>query len=540
MSAVLAAARPIAAGEHGLDDVAWLMERAADAAVLTEPSGVIRYVNPAFQRLTGYASDEAIGRTPSILKSGRQSPAYYERMWRTLRAGREFCDVIVNRRKDGALFHDEKTIRPLFDAAGRISWFLSHGHDVSARVGEMDRLAHAATHDGATGLPNRGLLLDRLEQACSRARRSGGPFVVALLDVDRFKAINDSLGHAVGDAVLVEVARRLRGTVRRTDTVARLGGDEFALLLAVAREAASATHVLRKLVEAFATPIQVGAHRLAVGISVGAVLCDGHDEPGTALDKADAAMYVAKRSGGGTFRLAPARQRALFEAADGDSDTMPLGEPLPEVLRLLRRHLPLQRREFAAGEAVYAAGDRLQQLYLLQSGAVKLRQRGDAGAPVVALRFHGQWLGLDGVPGGRHTADAVAVEPSVAWALRYQDLLHSPCPQPIALLRAAMHQAVDLECAMQRSHEAAPARARVAQFLCEAAAAQGLHDAADGPLVLGLTAAELGGYLGLSAAAFERVLARLADEKVIGFDASAQMRVHIVDAAALAACALQR
>ena len=288
----------------GREQVAWLLEGSLDTALLTNPHGVIEYANPAFQAVTGHGRDEAIGQTPAILKSGQHSRAFYCRLWSTLLAGGEFCDVLVNRRKNGEIYHEEKTIRPLFDARGRISHFLSSGRDVSTRIAEMQRLTRVATHDNLTDLPNRALFLDRLEQAVFHARRSGQHFAVALLDVDHFKAVNDSLGHAAGDAVLRVVAQRLLECVREVDTVARLGGDEFGLALQGAVDVCSASRVLRKVVRVFAKSVVVDGTDLSVSVSVGACLsaADG-DDGHVLLGRADAAMYRVKRAGGNSFQL---------------------------------------------------------------------------------------------------------------------------------------------------------------------------------------------------------------------------------------------
>ena len=294
----------MAAPVFGRRQVEWLMERSADAAMLTDPKGVIEYVNPAFEAMTGFARNETIGQTPAILKSGRHSREFYHRMWRMLRAGGEFCDVLVNRRKSGETFHEEKTIRPLFDPQGRVTHFLASGRDISQRLAAMERLTRAATHDSLTDLPNRALFLDRLDQALGHAQRRGERFTVALLDIDRFKTVNDSLGHAAGDAILRAVAQRLLNCVRKADTVARLGGDEFGLLLSGSLDSHNAPRVLHKILGAFAAPIPVEGRELPVSVSVGACLnsADG-DDGGVLLGLADKAMYRAKRGGGNGVHL---------------------------------------------------------------------------------------------------------------------------------------------------------------------------------------------------------------------------------------------
>lgn len=293
------ASGPRDTARRGLREVAWLMDGSPESAILTNPSGVIEYTNPAFAVVTGFSQAEALGRTPSMLRSGHHGREFYDHLWRTLLGGGEFRDVLVNRRKGGDIYREEKSIRPLFDAAGRITHFLSCGRDVSARNAEYERLQRAATHDGLTDLPNRNLFLDRLDQAVVRANRGMERFTVALLDVDLFKHINDSLGHAVGDEALQLVTRRLLACVREVDTVARLGGDEFALLLPGTADAADAACVLQKMVSAFHAPLLLAAHETSITVSVGACVWGVDAADGLSLLRlADAAMYAVKRRGG--------------------------------------------------------------------------------------------------------------------------------------------------------------------------------------------------------------------------------------------------
>jgi len=288
----------------GREQVAWLMDGSPESAILTSPRGIIAYTNPAFEAVTGYTREEAIGRTPALLRSGLHGRGFYNRLWRTLLAGGEFRDVLVNRRKNGDLYHEEKSIRPLFDSAGRITHFLACGRDVSERNAVIERWKRAATHDSLTDLPNRTLFLDRLDQALIRARRGVERFAVAVLDVDRFKAVNDTLGHAVGDEVLRLVARRLLACVREVDTVARLGGDEFALLLLGVADEGAAARALDKIVAAFqrALPLPVGD--IPGAVSAGACIWGAEGSDGLAmLQLADAAMYVVKRRGGNGYHV---------------------------------------------------------------------------------------------------------------------------------------------------------------------------------------------------------------------------------------------
>ena len=282
----------------------WAAERSPDALLVTDARGVIEYVNPAFEKLSGLTRAELLGRTPAILKSGAHDAAFYRRLWRRLLAGKPYRGVFVNRRKDGRLFFDEEIILPVITRSGKPSHFVSSGRDVTRQVRSLRHFQHAATHDPLTDLPNRTLFLDRLSQAVRQAARRGEPLAVAIFDIDDFRAVNNHHGHLAGDAVLQAVAKRTRGCLRVVDTVARIGGDEFALILAnVTRRAALG--VIRKVLAANCAPVKVGRQRVPVGLSIGVCMYPRAARTENQLRKrADTAMYAAKRAGGARFRFA--------------------------------------------------------------------------------------------------------------------------------------------------------------------------------------------------------------------------------------------
>ncbi len=425
------ARRELRRTEEALRKLSMAVEQTADSVCITDPEGRIEYVNPAFEHLTGFASWEALGRAPNLVKYEQTPSEYFQRMWAILLSGEVFRDTLVNRRKNGELFYEEKTITPLTEESGRISHFVSTGRDVTERMhdeaararlvtileattdfvatadaqgyllylntagrgmlglgpghdisgmhladchsewgaqhlrrialpsagrdgvwegenalrGDPDQdisvsqvilahrdengnlafystiarditerkhyeaeLRHQATHDSLTGLPNRTLLADRLDTEIGRANRQGNRFALIFLDLDNFKRVNDGLGHAAGDTMLKEVARRLHACLRPNDTVARYGGDEFVLLISDLGNLDNVLAVITKLRAIFDTPIHVLGQELYAAFSIGIALypTDGRDV-GTLLKNADTAMFQAKSRGRNQYQFyAPA------------------------------------------------------------------------------------------------------------------------------------------------------------------------------------------------------------------------------------------
>lgn len=307
--------------EDELRKLSKAVEQSPSAVVLTDTRGIIEYVNPKFCETTGYTLEEAQGRNSRFLKSGATPDQDYHKLWETIIAGEEWHGEFQNRRKDGSLFWEHASISPVRDEMGAISHFLAVKEDITERKHYEEQLHHLATHDNLTGLANRALLQDRLEQSIQFARRSGRLVAALLLDLDRFKIINDSLGHGFGDKLLQMVADRLRSSVRGADTVARLGGDEFVILLAEVANEEDVGKVARKILANLTTPYQIDDRELTVTASLGISIFprDGQDEE-TLIRNADIAMYRAKEENN-TFRLyRPEMNIVVHEAMEMETD----------------------------------------------------------------------------------------------------------------------------------------------------------------------------------------------------------------------------
>lgn len=264
----------------------------ANAVFITDHQGRIVWVNEAFSRLSGYSCQEAVGQTPSFLKSGQQSLAFYRELWQTILAGNVWRGDVIERHKDGSLYTVDEVITPLRDDAGAITHYVAVQHDITQRKQETEREHYLAYHDPLTRLSNRVLFLDVLEQSIANAKRTGLPLALLYVDIDNFKQINDALGHKAGDQLLVAVANRLRAAVRKTDIVARLGGDEIAILQTNLFEVNIATTLAQKLLRVILQPFVLEGQKIEASISIGIAFYPNDSENlEDLLNKADQAMY---------------------------------------------------------------------------------------------------------------------------------------------------------------------------------------------------------------------------------------------------------
>ncbi len=288
----------------GLLQAAKVFDNTADGVMITDAQGNITAINKAFTGITGFQFREVLGKNPRILRSNRHDVEYYQALWSALQQAGTWQGEVWNRRKGGEVYPIWENISAIRNDAGQVTNYVAIFSDISIMKRSEERLAHLASHDPLTDLPNRLLFQDRLKLAIRRAHRMGHGVAVLFLDLDGFKAVNDTLGHPMGDKLLQIVARRLSDCVRDVDTVARLGGDEFIVILENVQEPEDVEQIARKILGALREPIAIDGHEASVTASIGVSLFP-EDAENTAelVSNADAAMYRAKDNGRDTYRF---------------------------------------------------------------------------------------------------------------------------------------------------------------------------------------------------------------------------------------------
>lgn len=280
------------------------MASVANAVFITDCDGRIKWVNNAFTSLSGYSTEEVTGKTPRLFKSGKHDVSFYRQVWQTILAGKVWRGEIVNRHKDGDLYTVNQTITPLLDTRGKVCHFVAIHEDISEKKEAEERILYMAHYDTLTNLPNRILFRDHLELELAHAYRSGRMVAVMFLDLDRFKIINDTLGHTFGDHLLKGVAERLRACVREGDTVSRLGGDEFTFIIPDIVQPQDAVFIAQKILNVMSRPFHVEGREVHVTPSIGiAMYPSDATDADSLIKKADTAMYYAKEQGKNSFKF---------------------------------------------------------------------------------------------------------------------------------------------------------------------------------------------------------------------------------------------
>ncbi|MDO9213674.1 MAG: diguanylate cyclase [Methylococcales bacterium] len=287
-----------------LRQAATIFENTRDGVMVVNTQLRITHINTAFTDITGYTEAEAIGQRASLLRSGRHNAEFFREMWQSIVMTGHWQGEIWNRRKNGEVYPELLSISAVTDKSGEVSNYVGVFADISkikASEVHLDFLAH---HDPLTRLPNRLLLLSRLEHALKIAQREQKMFALLMLDLDRFKEVNDSFGHLAGDELLQQIAQRLSSRLRGVDTVCRLGGDEFTILLEDMSQPEDAALVANDIINVLSEPWQLSENiEVRIGASVGISLYPDHgDEPEQLLQQADSALYHAKSQGRGCFK----------------------------------------------------------------------------------------------------------------------------------------------------------------------------------------------------------------------------------------------
>lgn len=284
--------------EAKLELAACVFKNTLEGVLITDTDGTILSVNPAFSEITGYAAEEAIGQNPRILKSNQYDRAFYTSIWVQITTMGRWNGEIWNRRKNGALYLERVSISMVRDVDGEPIRYVSVFSDITAFWSKGEHIKHLAFHDALTDLPNRTLLMDRIDQRLINSNREPCDLALMFIDLDGFKLVNDQYGHNIGDDLLKEVAKRLLSLVRESDTVARVGGDEFIVVLNNPREKEEVAYIANCVVSSINEPMEILAQVLHVGASVGIAMYP--DDASTSVDlikNADTAMYIAKESG---------------------------------------------------------------------------------------------------------------------------------------------------------------------------------------------------------------------------------------------------
>jgi diguanylate cyclase (GGDEF)-like protein/PAS domain S-box-containing protein len=290
--------------ESSLRLAAQVFANASEAILITDTQGNVLDINASYERITGYQREDVVGRNPRFAKSGRHPDEYYREMWQTILRDGRWEGEIWDRRRNGEVYPKWLTINAVKDETGQTTHYIGIFSDISHIKAVEQRLEQLAYYDALTGLPNRMLFRDRLEHEFVVSGRKKAKVAVFFIDLDRFKIVNDTLGHAAGDALLVEVARRISACVRKSDTVARLGGDEFTVILTDVNEVGHVAQVAANIITSLTQPVRIKDQDAYIGASIGIAFYPDDGQDFVAVTKnADIAMYKAKESGRGNYQF---------------------------------------------------------------------------------------------------------------------------------------------------------------------------------------------------------------------------------------------
>ncbi|WP_417798179.1 EAL domain-containing protein [Terasakiella pusilla] len=288
-----------------------VFDTTSEAIVVTDLQNRIQAVNPSFTHVTGYTEKEVLGKDPGFLSSGRHDKHFYNLMWQQLSESGRWQGEIWNRRKNGDIYAEWLSISAVYDQDQTVTQYVAVFSDITKRKKDEELIRHQANYDALTNLPNRNLFTDRLSRSMVRAKRQKSQVALMFLDLDRFKWVNDTLGHNIGDMLLQEAGSRILNCVRESDTVSRLGGDEFTIVLPDLQNTHDVEKVARKVLETLAEPFNISGHEIFVSGSVGITIYpDDGKELELLLRNADTAMYRAKEAGRNDFRFFTAEMNA--------------------------------------------------------------------------------------------------------------------------------------------------------------------------------------------------------------------------------------
>jgi len=281
---------------------ALIFQHSSQAMLVTDVNNEIISINPAFTAITGYQETELIGKNPRLLGSDKQDNEFYAALWDSVLDKGEWVGEVWNKRKNGAIFPAQLNINAVRDETGAINHYIGLFSDITDKKKADELIIEQANFDPLTKLPNRRMFQDRLQQEIRRSYRSGLPFALLYIDLDHFKEVNDTLGHEVGDQLLIEAAERISKLVRQIDTVSRIGGDEFTIIMPELHGSIGIDRITEKVIQELRQPFKLGVNQVYVSASVGITLYPNDADDATALLKhADQAMYLAKRRGRNGF-----------------------------------------------------------------------------------------------------------------------------------------------------------------------------------------------------------------------------------------------